>query len=189
MPSPTEEDQEDLLLSCRFGDLHDIQHFIATFSPDALNTITDDNGNSVLHMVAANGHAHVLAYLLPHVSPDLLTHRNHAGSTPLHWAAVNRHLDVAQTLVGFTAGPGVDLIDIKNGAGRSPLGEAELAGWDEGARWFVQVMNLDEAKEDADAEEESPVDPSQAIEVVIQDADGQIARMTINPKPESVQPS
>ena len=57
MPSPTEEDQEDLLLSCRFGDLHDIQHFIATFSPDVLNAIIDDNGNSVLHMAAANGHA------------------------------------------------------------------------------------------------------------------------------------
>ena len=84
-------------------------------------------------------------------------------------------------LVNFSAGPGVALIDIKNEAGRSPLGEAELAGWDEGARWFVQVMNLDEAKEAQEVEEESPIDPSQAIDVEIQDADGQIAKMTINP--------
>lgn len=116
-----------------------------------------------------------------------MTHRNHAGSTPLHWAAVNRHLDVAQTLVKFPAGPGIDLIDIKNEARRSPLGEAELAGWDEGARWFVQVMNLDDTKEGVD--EESPVDPLQAIEVEIRDADGQIARMTINQKQEFVEPS
>ena len=119
----------------------------------------------------------VLAYLLPLVSPDLIVHRNHAGSTPLHWAAVNRHLDVVQTLVGFPTGPGVDMIDIKNDAGRSPLGEAELAGWDEVAQWFVQVMNLGEVKEDVEDR-----DPSQAIEVEIQDADGQMARMTINPK-------
>jgi ankyrin repeat protein len=191
MPS-TAEDTEDLLLACRFGDLPDIAHFTATFSPHALDTVRDDNGNSVLHMAAGNGHtrehppcslhpcqhvADVLAYLLPLVTPALLVHRNHAGSTPLHWAAVNRHLDVVQTLVGFPTGPGVDMIDIKNDAGISPLGEAELAGWDEGARWFVQVMNLGEATEDAEDQ-----DPSQAIEVEIQDADGQMARMTINPK-------
>lgn len=48
-------------------------------------------------------------------------------------------------------------------------------------------MNLDDTKEGVD--EESPVDPLQAIEVEIQDADGQIARMTINQKQESVEPS
>ena len=129
----------------------------------------------------ARRYVDVIAYLLPLVDPKRLSHRNHAGSTALHWAAVNRHLDVAQMLVNFSAGPGVALIDIKNEAGRSPLGEAELAGWDEGARWFVQVMNLDEAKEAQEVEEESPIDPSQAIDVEIQDADGQIAKMTINP--------
>lgn len=72
------------------------------------------------------------------------------------------------------------MIDIKNAAGRSPLGEAEIAGWDDGARWLVQVMNLDEAKEQV--EEETTLDPSQTIEVEIQDAEGQVARMTLNPK-------
>lgn len=129
----------------------------------------------------------VLAYLLPLVSPNLVIHRNHAGSTPLHWAAVNRHLDVAQALVGSPTGPGVDLIDIKNDAGRSPLAEAELAGWDEGARWFVQVMNLGEVKEDV--QDQESLDPSQAIEVEIQDADGQMARLTINPKASDQEPS
>ncbi|KAN0081655.1 cytoplasmic protein [Tylopilus felleus] len=194
MPSPSESDKQDLLLSCRFGDVQDVQHFIASFSSDTLNDTLDDNGNSVLHMAAANGHADLLAYLLPLVNPSLLAHRNHAGSTPLHWAALNRHLDVAQSLVRFPAGPGVGLIDIKNDAGRSPLAEAELAGWDEGARWFVQVMNLGNVKEEEadDVQDASPVgDPSDAIDVEIQDADGQIARMTINPKttgPDQVQP-
>ncbi|KAF8434306.1 cytoplasmic protein [Boletus edulis BED1] len=185
--TPTENHKQDLLLSCRFGDLDDVQHFINTFPHESLDGVQDDNGNSVLHMTAANGHTDILAYLLPRVSPSLLTHRNNAGSTALHWAAVNRHLDVAQILVRFSPGPGVDLIDIRNEAGRSPLGEAEIAGWDEGARWFVQVMHLDEVRE-AEAEEEgegekTPVDPTHAIEVEIQDSDGQMARMTINTKP------
>lgn len=74
------------------------------------------------------------------------------------------------------------MIDIKNAAGRSPLGEAEIAGWDDGARWLVQVMNLDEVKKQVDEEDELPLDPSQAIEVEIQDADGQVAKMSLNPK-------
>lgn len=88
-----------------------------------------------------------------------------------------------QKLVQFPAGPGIDLIDIKNGAGLSPLAEAELAGWEEGARWLVQVMNLDTAETDVGEQGddgESVVDPSQDIEVEIEDADGQIAKMTIS---------
>ncbi|KAG8220516.1 cytoplasmic protein [Butyriboletus roseoflavus] len=180
---PTEDDQQDLLLSCRYGDLPDIQLFVSTFSPDAINAIQDDNGNTVLHMVAGNGHTDVLSYLLPLVSPRLLIRQNHAGSTPLHWAVVNQHLEVMQALVQFSSGPGIGMIDIKNAAGRSPLGEAEIAGWDDGARWLVQVMHLDEAKEQV--EEETTLDPSQAIEVEIQDADGQVARMTLNPEAAS----
>lgn len=57
MPStPTAEDQEDVLLSTRFGDLPDVEHFVSAFSPHALDAVTDDNGNSVLHMAAGNGH-------------------------------------------------------------------------------------------------------------------------------------
>lgn len=90
-----------------------------------------------------------------------------------------------RALVQFLTGPGVDMIDIKNTAGRSPLGEAEIAGWDDGARWLVQVMNLDEVKEQAEEGEEPSIDPSQAIEVEIQDADGQVARMTLDPNPSN----
>lgn len=43
---------------------------------------------------------------------------------------------------------GVQLIDVRNAAGRTPLGEAELAGWEEGAQWLVQVMNLDQVAEE-----------------------------------------
>jgi len=95
---------------------------------------------------------------------------------------------IAQKLVQFPGGPGVNLIDIKNTAGRSPLAEAEMAEWDEGARWFVQVMNLDEVKEE---EGDDQVDSSQTVEIEIQDAEGQVAKMKINgtPQPPSEDPA
>lgn len=78
----------------------------------------------------------------------------------------------------YPEGPGVDLIDIKNKAGRSPLGEAELAGWDEGAAWLVKMMNLD--AEDAEKDKEDDGEMPQDIEVEIEDAEGQVAKMTIS---------
>jgi hypothetical protein len=83
--------------------------------------------------------------LLPIVPSSLLSTSNRAGSTALHWAALNALLASARRLVEFPGGPGIDLIDIKNAAGRSPLGEAEAAGWDEGAKWMVEVMRLADA--------------------------------------------
>ena len=129
----------------------------------------------------------LLDYLLPLLSPTIISAQNHSGSTPLHWAALNSHLDIAQKLVQHPLGLGRDLIEIKNMAGRSPLGEAELAGWDEGAKWFVQVMNLNHEQEPEELEGECDAAPlntesgiDRDIEVEIQDADGQIAKMTIS---------
>ena len=125
--------------------------------------------------------------MLPLLSPTIISAQNHSGSTPLHWAALNSHLDIAQKLVQHPLGTGRDLIEIKNMAGRSPLGEAELAGWDEGAKWFVQVMNLNHEQEPEELEGECDAAPlntesgiDRDIEVEIQDADGQIAKMTIS---------
>ena len=125
--------------------------------------------------------------LLP---PEIISAQNLSGSTPLHWAALNSHLDIAQQLVQYPSGPGRNLIEIKNIAGRSPLGEAELAGWEEGAKWFVQVMHLDHEKGPegpeglGEGEGDAALDTENGIchdiEVEIQDADGQMARMTIS---------
>lgn len=212
LATPTQEDLEELLLSCRYGDVEDIQQFVEKFGPDALATARDDNGNTVLHMVAGNGHtgtffardsppqfrrsrqlmcgrrpSEALDFLLPQVPPSLISARNNAGSTPLHWAALNSHLPVAQKLVQFPGGPGVDLIDIKNATGRSPLGEAENAGWEEGAKWFVEMMNLDES---AKGEEElHPAETTDSIEVEIQDAEGQVAKMTLGGQKSPSSPS
>ncbi|RXW24961.1 hypothetical protein EST38_g861 [Candolleomyces aberdarensis] len=191
MPPLVDDEKDELLLSCRFGDIEDVQAFVDRHGSAPLADIRDENQSTILHMAAGNGHLDVLRYLLPLVPTSLLSAQNHSGSTPLHWAAVNSHLDVSKALVEFPKGPGVDLIDIKNAAGHSPLAEAEFAGWDEGAKWFVEVMNLD--SEEAGKEEGDPdavVDPSDGpqIEVEIQDAEGQIAKMKIGGKASTSDP-
>jgi uncharacterized protein len=130
----------------------------------------------------------VLDFLGPIVPPVLLSAQNDAQSTALHWAAINQHLPIMQKLVQLPGGPGIDLIDIKNEAGRSPLGEAEMAGWQEGAKWLVEVMNLDtnEVRED-DGDE--VIDSAQEVEVEIEDADGQVAKMIISGDPENSKPT
>jgi ankyrin repeat protein len=54
--SPTEDEKDDLLLACRYGDIEDVQTFVTEHGPETLNEIRDNNGNCVLHMVCANGH-------------------------------------------------------------------------------------------------------------------------------------
>jgi len=54
IPSP--DDVEDLLLSCRYGDLDDVKTFIDRFGTSLLNEARDENGNTILHMASANGH-------------------------------------------------------------------------------------------------------------------------------------
>lgn len=69
LATPTPDDLEELLLSARYGDVDDIQHFVDNFGPDALATTLDDNGNSVLHMVAGNGHTGTIVFSLSFVAP------------------------------------------------------------------------------------------------------------------------
>jgi len=122
----------------------------------------------------------VLDYLLPLVPKSLLSASNEAGSTPLHWATLNFHLLIVQKLVLFPGGPGASLIDQRNAAGRSPLSEAEIAGWEEGAQWLVSQMSLDEQIKEEDAGAEEDADMTDAdIQVEIQDADGGVARMSL----------
>jgi len=54
IPSP--DDIEDLLLSCRYGDLDDVNSFIDRFGTAPLGDARDENGNTILHMASANNH-------------------------------------------------------------------------------------------------------------------------------------
>lgn len=59
LPLPSTEEKDELLVSCRYGDLEDVQDFVSKFGHGPVNELRDANGNSVLHMVAANGHTGV----------------------------------------------------------------------------------------------------------------------------------
>ncbi|KAF8315912.1 cytoplasmic protein [Clavulina sp. PMI_390] len=186
--APTPDELEDVILSARFGELDEIKAFVEKYGATTLSEARDESGNSVLHMTCANGHQDILEYLLPIMPPSLLSAQNSSGSTPLHWATLNEQIDTMKTLVAHPSGPKSKLIDIKNNAGRTPLGEAEMAGWDAGASWLVSVMDLDEnaagaaegttdeVVEEGDVQgEEGPLE----IHVEVEDAQGGISKMTI----------
>lgn len=112
---------------------------------------------SLLHYPAANGNLEVVKYLLSLLvvdvqpaeststetqpstdksAPQLVNHQNVSGNTPLHWAAVNGHLEVVQLLVQHGADP-----TIVNAAGRDAVVEAEFSardGADKCADWMLK---------------------------------------------------
>ncbi|EEB95316.1 hypothetical protein MPER_05727 [Moniliophthora perniciosa FA553] len=45
MASPTDEEKDDLLLSCRYGDLEDVQAFVQKYGEEPLSSIHDENSN------------------------------------------------------------------------------------------------------------------------------------------------
>lgn len=53
---PTEDELEDALLSCRYGDLEDLNTFLEKFGNEPLADLKDSNGSTILHMACANGH-------------------------------------------------------------------------------------------------------------------------------------
>lgn len=63
--APTTDDLVEVLISCRYGDLEDIEQFVGKYGPDALATARDDAGNTILHMVAGNGHTGSVATVHP----------------------------------------------------------------------------------------------------------------------------
>lgn len=153
----------------------------------------------------------IVEYLLPLLPTSLSATQNASQSTPLHWATVNKHLSTIKLLVEPPSPPPpsaatntnqstqkasikrTDLIDIKNAAGRTALGEAELAEWVEGAAYLVSVMNItstidqedDEGKgltgpKEQEADEEIGPDEDTDIHVEVEDAKGKISKMSLS---------
>lgn len=113
----------------------------------------------LLHYPAANGNLEMVNYLLEVLkaqSPEtpstngvnghervvirLTNHQNVSGNTPLHWAALNGHLEVVHALVRHGADP-----TIVNGAGRDAVVEAEYSSKEnatECATWLLKECEV-----------------------------------------------
>lgn len=54
--TPSANEQEELLLSARFGELDEVKAFEDKYGAVALANARDESGNTILHMACANGH-------------------------------------------------------------------------------------------------------------------------------------
>jgi len=54
--TPTQEQVEEFLLSCRYGELEEAQAFVEKFGEGAVESARDNRGNSAVHMCCGNGH-------------------------------------------------------------------------------------------------------------------------------------
>ncbi|PWY63757.1 ankyrin, partial [Aspergillus eucalypticola CBS 122712] len=146
MVTLTPDTIDDLIYSARAGELQDLQTDLTTLATRtsttpahiiaaAIDTAPQEeggSGSSLLHYPAANGNLEILTYLLTTLTtlpslPEItkvLNHRNYSGNTPLHWAALNTHLECVKALVEAGADVGV-----KNDAGLDAVFLAERADW------------------------------------------------------------
>ena len=157
LPTPTPDELDDLIYFSRTGDLPTLRSTLDTISStnnlplstilaSAIDIDADGLGSQscLLHWPAANGNLEVLQYLLSLVpskevaadksAPSLVNHKNVNGNTPLHWAALNAHLDCVKVLLAAGADAGM-----VNEVGHDSLFEAEL-GEKEGSKEVVEWM-------------------------------------------------
>eukprot|EP01135_Chromosphaera_perkinsii_P002744 Nk52_evm112s226 gene=Nk52_evmTU112s226 len=134
------------ILDARYGDTEDVLNALKNGHPV---DDQDDNGNTALHMAAANGHYDLVKQLLENGFKGMINKQNEYGNSALHWATVNNHMSVAKLLLEN----GAD-IELQNGSGKSPFYEAVLKD-SKDMLDMMQEMSVEEGtEEDGGAEEE-----------------------------------
>ncbi|KAI4203595.1 MAG: hypothetical protein LQ350_001785 [Teloschistes chrysophthalmus] len=180
LPAISADEMDDLLYLARTNDIHTLRSDVDalaksqnTSTTTIITAIKDsDSGNTLLHYASANGGLEVLQYLLHTLAPTATTElnvqpggaatsamglrldlQNEAGNTPLHWAAMNGHLDVVKLLVERGAN-----LRVQNQAGHDATFEAERGGKEEVVAWLLgQQKGVEESsgREEESAEEDA----------------------------------
>lgn len=114
---------EDLLDFARYGEYEALKAISESEYASKLASF-DSQNVSLLHMTSANGHFECTKLLLecPEVVDKCINIKNAEGNTPLHWAALNAHVNVVCLLLE----KGAD-ITLKNSIDRSAFDEAVAA--------------------------------------------------------------
>ncbi len=71
MPNPSQDSIEELLLSCRYGELDEVKSFVEEYGWEQVVSARDDRGNTVLHMCCGNGHAGEISAPCHPIHPSL----------------------------------------------------------------------------------------------------------------------
>lgn len=111
------EAEEEWLECCRYGEVDAARALLGKF-PALCQYQNPNNGNTGLHMAAANGHLSVAKLLIRH---GHIFVSNHSGNTPLHWAASNGKPELVELFTRQKQFE-VDVLE-KNNFGRSALTE------------------------------------------------------------------
>eukprot|EP01100_Stratorugosa_tubuloviscum_P008068 TRINITY_DN3354_c0_g3_i2.p1 TRINITY_DN3354_c0_g3~~TRINITY_DN3354_c0_g3_i2.p1 ORF type:complete len:170 (-),score=73.03 TRINITY_DN3354_c0_g3_i2:81-590(-) len=154
------ENEQEMLIAeffdaARLGQLQEIENILE--QAKQLNLFIElisskgTNNNSVLHMVAANGHHGIIPYLIQ-CGCDINSKNEH-GNTPLHWAALNNHLQTVQCLLECNADK-----SIKNNFNHLAFDEAFTRG-------NYQICELLVEKVTNESENENPFE-SKEIDVL-----------------------
>ncbi|KAL9585139.1 MAG: hypothetical protein Q9212_001705 [Teloschistes hypoglaucus] len=193
LPIISADEIDDLLYLARTNDIQTLRAEVDALaktqntSPTTIiSAIKDpDSGNTLLHYASANGGIDVLHYLLHPLATAVTTEpnvqtggpatpsmglsldiQNEAGNTPLHWAAMNGHLEVVELLVES----GADL-RVQNQAGHDAAFEAERGGKEEVVAWLLgQQKGFEESS--GRAEESAEEDAGEAVGGGISGEDG-----------------
>jgi len=161
----TADEIDDVLYLTRVNEKEELLTFLNELAsrnsstPRAVleTSIDPENGNTAIHFCAANGLNALLQSLLETLKADqpseLINKRNESSNTPLHWAALNGHLEVCKLLVNA----GADMW-IRNSAGNLAIFEAERAGKDDVVAWLLEIGGTEKEKEGVQQEASAGAD-------------------------------
>ncbi|RSL41757.1 hypothetical protein CEP53_012565 [Fusarium sp. AF-6] len=132
------------LAACGLGKLAVVQRLQALV---VTTNLKDLNGNSPLHLAAANGHEDIALWILQKAANKAdvnIRDKNIAGQTPLSYAAQNGHETIVKLLL---ATEGVEA-DSKTTDGRTPLSYAAENGHETIVRLLLDAGKVDPTTKD-----------------------------------------